>query len=140
VQAWFAGTLNFLRCGSGFAKLGGPRNLRLPSLGAGPNVQAVVRTKSRLIRRGGLLACLALVALMLAVPLARAADPSATQQGNGVSRSAQSGSDSGSGKGGLEGKVVGGLPFTGLDVLALFSVAIALTSMGIVLRRMSAAD
>ena len=39
---------------------------------------------------------------------------------------------------GLQKKVVTGLPFTGLDVVALLAVAVALTSMGLALRRLTA--
>lgn len=39
---------------------------------------------------------------------------------------------------GLQKEVVGGLPFTGLDVVALLAVAVALTSMGLALRRLTA--
>jgi hypothetical protein len=39
---------------------------------------------------------------------------------------------------GLQKKVVGGLPFTGLDVIALMAVALALTSLGFALRRLTA--
>ncbi|MGH2981401.1 MAG: hypothetical protein ACRDKV_05100 [Solirubrobacterales bacterium] len=38
----------------------------------------------------------------------------------------------------LQQEVVSGLPFTGLDVVALLAVAVALTSMGLVLRRLAA--
>lgn len=38
---------------------------------------------------------------------------------------------------GLQKEVVGGLPFTGLDLIALAAVAIALTSMGLALRRLT---
>jgi hypothetical protein len=39
---------------------------------------------------------------------------------------------------GLQKKVVGGLPFTGLDLIALGAVAAALVSMGFALRRLTA--
>jgi hypothetical protein len=46
------------------------------------------------------------------------------------------------GSGGEEGsgmrKVIGGLPFTGLDLLALGAVALALGSLGLALRRLAA--
>jgi len=48
------------------------------------------------------------------------------------------GNDGPSAPSGLQHKVVGGLPFTGLDVVALLAVAVALTSMGLVLRRLTA--
>ncbi len=38
---------------------------------------------------------------------------------------------------GLQENVVGGLPFTGLDLLALVAVALALASIGFALRRMT---
>ncbi len=37
----------------------------------------------------------------------------------------------------LEHNIVGGLPFTGLDVIALFAVAVALTALGFALRRLT---
>jgi hypothetical protein len=40
----------------------------------------------------------------------------------------------------LHGKVVDGLPFTGLDVIALAAVALSLTSTGLALRRLSVED
>ena len=46
--------------------------------------------------------------------------------------------DGPSAQSGLQKKVVGGLPFTGLDVVALLAVAVALTSMGLALRRLTA--
>jgi hypothetical protein len=39
---------------------------------------------------------------------------------------------------GLQASVIGGLPFTGLDVIALAAVALALTSVGLALRQLSA--
>lgn len=38
---------------------------------------------------------------------------------------------------GLEKTAVGGLPFTGLDLIALVAVAVALTTMGFALRRLT---
>ena len=41
---------------------------------------------------------------------------------------------------GLQREVVSGLPFTGLDVAALLAVALTLTAMGFMLRRLTFAD
>ncbi len=43
----------------------------------------------------------------------------------------------GSGASGLEKTVVSGLPFTGLDLIALLGVAVLLTTMGLALRRLT---
>ncbi len=43
----------------------------------------------------------------------------------------------GGGAAGLDKTVVGGLPFTGLDLIALLGVAVLLTSMGLALRRLT---
>ena len=99
-------------------------------------------TKHSRIRRTKFVALLATVsALWLVGPvsLAHAGDPTKAQYHNQVSQVAGSiGSGGGDGPSGLQKKVVGGLPFTGLDVVALLAVAIALTSMGLALRRLTA--
>jgi hypothetical protein len=77
------------------------------------------------------------------VALAHAGDPIKDQYDNPVTKVAGS---VGSGndptppapKAGLQKQVVGGLPFTGLDVVALLAVAVALMSMGFALRRLTA--
>jgi hypothetical protein len=83
-----------------------------------------------------------------AVP-ALAQDPTAAQYDNGVHQvSANVGGGTQGGVGdaspastsqssGLQ-ESVGGLPFTGLDVISLLAVALALTSVGFALRRMTA--
>ncbi len=43
----------------------------------------------------------------------------------------------GGGASGLEKTVVSGLPFTGLDLIALLGVAVLLTTMGLALRRLT---
>ncbi len=93
-----------------------------------------------------LLAILGLVSLvsLAAAGLAFAQDPTAAQYANPVNQ--VSGSVGGGGGGstpstqqtsGLQENVVNGLPFTGLDVIALCAVALALTSIGFALRRMT---
>lgn len=42
------------------------------------------------------------------------------------------------GPAGLQDEVVSGLPFTGLDAIALVAVGVALTSLGFALRRLTA--
>ena len=56
-------------------------------------------------------------------------DPGAIQPRDPVSH--------GSGASGLEKTVVSGLPFTGLDLIALLGVAVLLTTMGLALRRLT---
>ena len=75
------------------------------------------------------------------VSLAQAGNATNDQYSNPVQKVAGSvggGSDGPSTPSGLQKKVVGGLPFTGLDVVALLAVAVALTSMGLALRRLTA--
>jgi hypothetical protein len=90
-------------------------------------------------------------ALVLAGPvaLAQAGDATQSQYGNEVQQVAGSVGGGGGGGGGgsapaashaattLQNKVVGGLPFTGLDLVALLGVAVALTSLGLGLRRLT---
>ena len=87
-----------------------------------------------------LLATVAALALIGPVSLAHAGDATKAQYKNPVTKVA---ADVGGGGGpanpsGLQKRVVGGLPFTGLDVVALLAVAVALTSMGLALRRLTA--
>jgi hypothetical protein len=77
------------------------------------------------------------------VALAHAGDATNDQYSNPVTKVAADLGSGGNGNGpsapsGLHKKVVGGLPFTGLDVVALAAVAIALMSMGVALRRLTA--
>jgi hypothetical protein len=70
-------------------------------------------------------------------------DPTNDQYSNPVTKVAADLGSGGNGNtpsapAGLHKKVVGGLPFTGLDVVALAAVAIALMSMGFALRRLTA--
>jgi hypothetical protein len=99
-------------------------------------------SKARTGRRLGFFATMAVVtALWLVGPvsLAQAADATDEQYGTPVSKvAAQLGGNDPAPPSGLEKKVVSGLPFTGLDVVALFAVAVALTSMGLALRRLTA--
>ncbi len=73
------------------------------------------------------------------VALAQAGDATDAQYHNPVTKVA---ADVGGGNDGpkapLQKKVVSGLPFTGLDVVAMLAVAVALTSMGFALRRLTA--
>jgi hypothetical protein len=99
-----------------------------------------IRSSSRLI---ALLATVSALWLVGPVSLAHAGDATKSQYANPVS--AVAGDVGGGGNdptaaapAGLQKKVVGGLPFTGLDVVALLAVAVALTSMGLVLRRLTA--
>jgi hypothetical protein len=74
------------------------------------------------------------------VALAQAGDATKAQYNDPVTKVAGnigSGGDDGSAPSGLQKKVAGGLPFTGLDVVALLAVAVALTSMGLALRRLT---
>jgi hypothetical protein len=87
-----------------------------------------------------LVATVAAMWLVGPVALAQAGDPTNAQYDNQVTQVAGNvggGGDDGSAPSGLQKKVVGGLPFTGLDVVALLAVAVALTSMGFALRRLT---
>lgn len=88
-------------------------------------------------RRGGVLIALSLVLGVLLMPAgAAASDPTNSQYESAVTQ--VSGSAGGEARStGLEKSVVGGLPFTGLDLIALAAVAVALTSMGVALRRLT---
>jgi hypothetical protein len=96
-----------------------------------------IRASSRIV---ALLATAAALWLVGPVSLAHAGDATKEQYGTDVTKVA---ADVGGGNdpappAGLQKKVVGGLPFTGLDVVALLAVAVALTSMGLALRRLTA--
>lgn len=87
-----------------------------------------------------LLAAIAALGLIGPVSLAQAGDATKAQYDDEVTQVAAN-----VGGGGppaqdpvLQQEVVSGLPFTGLDVVALLAVAVALTSMGLVLRRLAA--
>lgn len=85
----------------------------------------------------------------VAAPIAQAQDPTGVQYQNGVNQiedqvggggdngSAAPTSSESSSAGPLNSPVVSGLPFTGLDVVALCAVAVALVSLGLVLRRLT---
>ena len=91
----------------------------------------------------------AVVTAAIAAPAAQAGDPTGAQYQNSVSQIEKGvgggGSDNGPNTGGsqsagpLNSPVVQGLPFTGLDLVALGAVAIALMSLGLVLRRITVA-
>jgi hypothetical protein len=76
------------------------------------------------------------------VALAHAGDPVKSQYDNEVTKVAGTvgGNDPTppAPTAGLQKEVVQGLPFTGLDVVALLAVAVALMSMGFALRRLTA--
>jgi hypothetical protein len=97
-----------------------------------------IRVSSRFV---ALLATVSALWLVGPVSLAHAGDATNAQYRNEVSKvagSVGSGSNGPTDPSGLQKKVVGGLPFTGLDVVALLAVAVALTSMGLALRRLTA--
>jgi hypothetical protein len=101
-------------------------------------------TKHSRIHISRFIALLAIVSALMVigpVSLAQAGNATNDQYDNPVQKVAGSvggGSDGPSSSSGLQKKVVGGLPFTGLDVVALLAVAVALTSMGLALRRLTA--
>jgi hypothetical protein len=90
-----------------------------------------------------LLAVVGTLSLVGPVSLAQAGDATKAQYAEEITKVA--GNIGGGGGGndpaqpsGLQKQVVGGLPFTGLDVVALLAVAVALTSTGLALRRLAA--
>jgi hypothetical protein len=102
-------------------------------------------SRNRASRRPRIIAVLATaVSLWLVAPaaLAQAGDPVKSQYDNSITQVSGNvgggGTDAATAPSGLQKKVVGGLPFTGLDVVALAAVAIALTSIGFALRRLTA--
>jgi len=91
-------------------------------------IQRPMAFSSRIrLRAACLLAVLA--ALAVALPAVAAA--------SGQSKQTASQSKASANRTGMRDKVVGGLPFTGLDVIALAAVAVSLTSTGLALRRIS---
>ena len=103
------------------------------------------RTRIPLRRSRGVALFVTVAALTLAGPgaIAQASGPTDAQYKDQVSQIA---ADFGGGAptaptsapSGLQKEVVGGLPFTGLDAVALAAVAVALLSMGLALRRLTA--
>jgi uncharacterized membrane protein len=98
---------------------------------------------SRQARIVALLATFVVLWLVGPVGLAQANNPTDAQYDNSVTKV---GGEIGGGSAtsptaapsGLQKKVVGGLPFTGLDMVALTVVSVALLSMGLGLRRLTA--
>src|SRR3954453_6433146 len=81
------------------------------------------------------------VTAAIAAPAVQAGDPTGAQYENGVTQ-IEKGVGGGNGKaktshGPLNSPVVSGLPFTGLDLVRLGAVAIALMSLGLALRRLT---
>lgn len=95
------------------------------------------RNRSRMIV--AMLTTVAALWLVGPVALANANDATKSQYDNPVTKvSAGIGGGNDGPKAPLQKKVVSGLPFTGLDVVAMLAVAVALTSMGLALRRLTA--
>lgn len=106
----------------------------------------MIRLRSASAGRLALLARIASVACVVSVLTlamaspAPAQDPTATQYNTTVVQVHESGGPgSPPAATGLRSSVVGGLPFTGLDLIALAAVAVAFTSVGLALRRMTVA-
>jgi hypothetical protein len=87
--------------------------------------------------------CVLIVLFVAALPMSASAagspstlsDPTAAQYG---SQSVTHGGGDGSTHSvGLKAHVVGGLPFTGIDMIALGAIALALMSAGVALRKLS---
>jgi hypothetical protein len=88
-------------------------------------------------RSGWVAAVTALLFLLVWTAGASAAsDPTKEQYRNTVTQISNGGGGA-HGASGLEKTVVSGLPFTGLDLIALIGVAVVLTSMGFALRRLT---
>ena len=99
----------------------------------------IKHNRIRAPRFAALLATVAALTLVGPVSLANAGDATKAQYKNDVTKvAADVGGGGPADPSGLQKRVVGGLPFTGLDVVALFAVAVALTSMGLALRRLTA--
>ena len=86
------------------------------------------------------------VTAAIAAPVAQAGDPTNAQYQNSVSQIEKGvgggggngpSSDGSQRAGPLNSPVVNGLPFTGLDLVALGAIAVALMSLGLVLRRVT---
>lgn len=87
-------------------------------------------------RHLGIVLGLLVIALLIPAGTALAqSDPVDSQYESAVT---QVSNNDGGGSSGLETSVVDGLPFTGLDLIALAAVAVALTSVGLALRHMTA--
>jgi len=91
-------------------------------------IQRPMAFPSRIRRRAVCLVAV-LAALAFALPAVAAA--------SGQPKRTATQSNASGNRSGLRDKVVGGLPFTGLDVIALAAVAVSLTSTGLALRRIS---
>ena len=90
-----------------------------------------------------LLMTVAALCLVGPVSMAQAGDPTDGQYDTEVQKVAAGIGGGGDGNtpstpAGLQKKVVQGLPFTGLDVVAMLAVAVALTTMGLALRKLTA--
>jgi hypothetical protein len=89
------------------------------------------------LRRHHALALAALIALLIAAPTARAADPrgdpSAAQYGEAAGEAAEGQGD----PSGMRAPVVNGLPFTGVDLIAIGAVGLVLLGTGVALKRLS---
>ena len=118
--------------------------IRLPGL-ACPKTMNGPSTKNRK-RSPRFLACLGVAtcfALAGAAPGFAQSDQTAAQYEDPVQQVTDSSGGSSANetpepvRSGLQKEVVGGLPFTGLDLIALAAVALALTSMGAALGRMT---
>jgi hypothetical protein len=97
------------------------------------------RTDRTRARPGLLALALVPIALLLApTAVASAADPTAAQYHSGNQQvSALGGEQGGGGASGLSSQI-GGLPFTGMDVIVLVLAAVALVGGGLILRRVAA--
>jgi hypothetical protein len=103
-------------------------SVRLPRRAAAPRLLAV--------------ACVVAAISAAAAPAAMAEDPTSAQYETPVTRAAETGGPRtpSAPSSGLRKAVVGGLPFTGLDLIALVAVAFAFTSVGFALRRLTVAQ
>jgi hypothetical protein len=96
-------------------------------------------------RPGPLAFALVPIAILLApVAVASAADPTAAQYHSGNQQVSAFGGEHAGGAGGGGASVlnsqIGGLPFTGLDVIVLVLAAVVLVGGGLILRRVAASD
>jgi hypothetical protein len=129
-----------------FATLKRPRASRQPAdFRAAPMNQTssiAYPRRSRLTRVGGIACALSVLTLVCVVP-AVAQDPTSAQYDTSVTQVTSEAEVGGASNApappssGLQTNVVGGLPFTGLDLIALVAVALAFTSVGFALRRMT---
>ena len=88
-----------------------------------------------------LVMAVAALSLVGPVAMAQAGNPTDSQYDSPVQKVAAGlggGNNTPSAPAGLQKKVVHGLPFTGLDVVAMLAVAVALTSMWLALRKLTA--